>query len=145
MGGSTPLTSITTDVAGFTDINGAGITTTGAQTFNDPVFLGGNATLTSSGAGDITFGSTLNGGFGLTVNTSGVTIFTGAVGNATPLASLVTNAGGSTHIDGGIVTTSGLQTYNDPILLGAGTIITSGAVGNITFGSTIDGACRRWR
>src|SRR5207302_1659196 len=83
-----------------------------------------------------TFQSTVNGLFSLTVNDSGTTTFGGAVGNANALTSLTTNAGGTTAINGGAVTTSGAQTYNDAVTLGANTILTG--VGN-TFQSTVNG------
>jgi len=39
-------------------------------------------------------------------------------GGGNPLASLTTDAAGTTTINGGAVTTSGAQTYNDAVLLG---------------------------
>ena len=82
------------------------------------------ADLAMSG-GNITFASTVDGAFALTVNTAGVTAFNGAVGGATALASLTTDAPGTTDLNGGVVNTIGLQTYNDPVLLTANTVLTS--------------------
>ena len=55
----------------------------------------------------------------LTVNAgSGTVTFSGAVGSNKPLASLIAT-GSSIAINGGSVTTSGTQTYNDPVTLGS--------------------------
>ena len=42
VGGTTALTSVTTDLAGTTAINGGSVKTTGGQTYNDAVTLGRN-------------------------------------------------------------------------------------------------------
>ena len=133
--GRTPLASVTTDSPGATDINGSAISTTGIQLFNDSVTLSANTVLTSTGtgaAGNITFGSTVDGGFALTVNTAGTTTFTGAVGGMTPLASVTTDGAGTTDINGGLVATSGLQLFGDNVVLSADTVLSSNTAGNIT-------------
>jgi hypothetical protein len=135
--GGTALASITTDAAGTTAINAATITTTGAQTYNDAVTLGANATL-AAGAGNVTLASTVNGGFSLTVNSTGTTRFGGAVGGTTRLTSLTTNAVGTTEINGNVSTT-GAQSYGDAVLLTGAAILDSNGSGNITFSSTVNG------
>ncbi len=100
VGGTTALTSLTTNAVGTTAINGGAITTTSNQTYNDAVTLGAN-TILNAGAGALTFGNTLNGAFSLTANSTGSTIFGGLVGNTTALTSLTTNVGGTTAINGG--------------------------------------------
>src|SRR5207237_156154 len=95
-------------------------------------------TLTSTGSGNVTFGNTLNGAFGLTVNTTGATVL-GNVGGSTPLASITTNAAGSTQLNGTVITT-GAQTYNDPVSLAGATTLTSTASGAVTFANFINGA-----
>ncbi|MBI3069367.1 MAG: hypothetical protein HYY79_10975 [Betaproteobacteria bacterium] len=135
VGGGLALSSLTTDAPGTTAINSTGVTTTGNQTYNDPVTLGANSTLASTGAGTIQFASTLNGGFALTVNTVGNTIFTGAVGGGPALASLTTDAVGATQINGGSVTTTAAQTYGDPVTLGADTTFTGV---NVSFNNTLN-------
>ena len=62
-------------------------------------------------------------------------------GNAA-LVSLTTDANGTgvTQINGGAVNTTGNQTYNDPVVLGANTVLTSTTNGDITFGGTLNGA-----
>src|SRR5262249_19753816 len=114
--------------------------TSGAQTYNDAVVLTGKATLTSTGSGNVTFAKTVDGAFSLAVNTAGVTEFDGAVGNSTPLTSLTTDALGTTDLNGGIVKTSGAQTYNDAVVLTGNATLTSTGSGNVTFAKTVDGA-----
>jgi hypothetical protein len=116
---------------GTTSLTGA-FTTTGAQTFGDAVTLAGGTTLTSSGNHDITFHSTVNGARTLAVNTTGTTTFGGSVGTTTALTSLTTDSGGTTALNGGAVTTSGNQTYNDAVTMNQFTTVTSTG-GAITF------------
>ncbi len=139
VGGTTPLTSIATAVAGSTVLNSGSVTTTGSQTYNDSVTLGANTALASTGGGNITFGSTVSGAFSLALNAGGTTFFAGAVGGTTPLTSIATDAAGSTVLNGGSVTTTGSQTYNDVVTLAATTMLASTGSGNITFGSTVNG------
>ncbi|MFC5583149.1 beta strand repeat-containing protein, partial [Rhodanobacter terrae] len=138
VGGTTKLTSLMTDAAGNTVLDGS-VGTTGAQTYHDVVTLGADATLTSTGGGAVDFASTLDGAHALTVSTSGLTIFGGAVGGITPLASLMTTGGGSTQLDGS-VGTIGAQTYNGAVTLGADATLASTGGGAIDFASTLDGA-----
>ena len=126
---------------GTTWIKGGVVTTTGAQTYNDAVKLdvldvtltstapGANAS-TGSGNGNITFAKTLDGAQNLTINTAGDTIFLGKVGDLIALTSLTTDAStvagtpavglGTTWIKGGVVTTTGTQTYNDAVRIEIG-------------------------
>lgn len=137
VGGDVPLVSLTTNADGRTLLSALALATTGDQVFNDPVVLLANTTIS---ANDITFNSTVDGAFALTLNSSGmgVTSFNGAVGDVAPLASLATNADGRTQFNGARVRTSGDQNYADAIVLVSDTTITSGA-GNVSFASTIDG------
>lgn len=138
VGNTAPLTTLTTNLGGTTRLNGGSLTTTGAQTYNDAVTLDANTTL-NAGGGNIAFGTTLNGTFTLTTNSTGATTFGGAVGGTTPLASLNTNAGGTTQISGGSITTTGGQTYNDPVTLGMPTTLTT-TNSPVTFGTGVNGA-----
>ena len=115
------------------------IQTGGAQSYNGAVTLGAATTLTSTGSGAITFAGTLDSDFtprDLTVGTSGVITFGGAVGT-TPLNSLTINAGGTTKINGGSITTSGAggQAYYNAVVLGPDTLLNSGS-GAITEGTS---------
>ncbi|MGB5939775.1 MAG: filamentous hemagglutinin N-terminal domain-containing protein [Rhodanobacter sp.] len=137
-----PLASTT---AGGLDLTAGGgitingnITTAGAQTYRSAVTLGADATLASSGNGNIGFAATVDGAHALTVNTGGATSFGGAVGGTTALTSLATDAGGSTVL-GGNVTTSGAQTYGDAVTLG-GNVTLATTNSSVGFGSTVDNA-----
>ena len=155
------LTSVTTDGAGTTVINGGSVYTTAAQIYNDNVTLGAITTL--SGVG-ITFGGTLNGAFALTADagTGGAFQANGIIGGGTPLNSIgvtgltiamkaVTTSGtqaysaiGGVTLNGNLLTTDSNVTITGPTTLGAGlTISTSTGAGDITFSgatSTITGA-----
>jgi hypothetical protein len=143
VGGITPLSSLTTDAAGATVLS-ADVTTTGAQTYNDPVTLPGiNISVTSANGGAISFLSTVDGETAdmnsLSVDTSGATIFGGAVGGKVALGGLTTDAPGTTSL-GGNVTTKGNQSFNDPVTLTAAAVtLTSTSGGLISLDSTLDG------
>ena len=134
----TGINNLTSGNGGTTNLTGA-FSTTGTQIYNDAVALTGATTVTSSGNQAITFNNTVNGSQTLVVNTTGSTTFGGAVGGTTALTSLTTNAGGTTALNGGGITTTGAQTYNDAVTLGANMTLNAGA-GAITFGNTLDGA-----
>src|SRR5262249_25903035 len=84
---STTLQASTFGESGATSgvqLNTAGVTTTGGQTYNDAVTVGINTAL-NAGTATVAFGSTVDsagtGPFDLNVATSGTTTFGGAVGN----------------------------------------------------------------
>ncbi len=118
VGGTTALTSLTLGAGGITELFG-NVTTSGAQTYGNAVYLFGSSpqTLTSTSNGAIDFVSTVDGAQALTVNTGGLTTFGGTVGSTTALTSLTTDAAGTTTLDGNVSTT-GAQTYNDAVTLG---------------------------
>ncbi|HET6879085.1 MAG TPA: DUF4214 domain-containing protein, partial [Pirellulales bacterium] len=130
--------SLTTDAGGLTQLNG-NVTTTGAQTFNDPVTLtAASNTLISTSSGNVLFANTVDGGSALTVNTAGTTIFASPVGSTTALASLTIDPPGTTTIIGGLIRTTGSQTYGDNVSLGADTLFTATANGGITFDGSLN-------
>jgi fibronectin-binding autotransporter adhesin len=110
------------------------------QTANNPITFNGIVTLqagTTASAGNaaIDFNGTVDGGWGLTVNTTGVTTFVGNVGGTTLLASVTTNAGGSVNLPA-LVRTTGNQTYNDAVILVANTVLVGATP---TFATTVTG------
>ena len=130
--GSLSVSDVSSD-----DVELAGlITTSGNQQYNVPVTLTANTTV-EAGAGNITFASTVSGAaFTLNANSTGATTFGGAVN----VAALTTNLGGTTAINGDVVTTSGDQTYNDAVTLNSAvnfTTLTSTA-GSVRFIDTLD-------
>src|SRR5262249_21510026 len=92
IGTLTPLTSLTTDARGSTQLQAARASV--AQTYNDSVVLIGNPFVDSGVGGAITFNSTVNGACNLGVKTAGITTFNGTIGGSTALTSLTTFAGG---------------------------------------------------
>jgi hypothetical protein len=128
--------NITTDnirLGGITIDTSAG---NGAARFNAPTVLGSNDVTVTAGAGNITFEDTLDGGHSLTLNSSGVERFNGAVGFTTALTSITTDAPGTVVFNAGSVRTNGAQTYNDAAVLVSDTSLDGNA---ITFASTING------
>src|SRR5204862_173140 len=107
--------------------------------------------LTSTLAGNVEFHKTVNSldatARALAVNTAGNTDFGdgGAdyVGNTFALASLTTDAAGTTRFNitpsGGTpsVTTTGNQVYNDDVVLRADTVLTSTLAGNVELHNTL--------
>ncbi|MDI1258122.1 filamentous hemagglutinin N-terminal domain-containing protein [Aquabacterium sp.] len=122
VGATTALTSLST--SGVTNLNGASIRTTGAQSYGGAVTLGANTTVT---ANTVDFNGTVNGARTLLVNDSGTTTFHGNVGGTAALTSLATTAGGSTVLPAQ-VTTSGAQVYGDPVTLSANTALSANSV-----------------
>ncbi|MBX3410441.1 MAG: filamentous hemagglutinin N-terminal domain-containing protein [Phycisphaeraceae bacterium] len=118
------------------------IRTIGQQSFGGPVVLAGNVITTSTSQG-IEFAGTLNSDGtprALTVNSGGSignTFFRGNVGETSPLASITTNANGTTFLPS-IVRTNGTQTYLDDVrLLAATTTLATLVDGDIIFGATL--------
>ena len=61
-------------------------------------------------------------------------------GGLTPLASLTTRGGGTTDVDGGGVTTTATQDYDEAVLLGADATFTSTGGGSLMFVGPVNGA-----
>ncbi|WP_221030556.1 autotransporter-associated beta strand repeat-containing protein [Actomonas aquatica] len=125
-------------------LSGGKIITAGDQTYAAAQSLTGDTTLGNTdganGTGTaITFDDSLDGAYALTLNTNGVTTLDGAAGGTTPLASLTTDAGGRTEINGGEVTTTGDQSYGDEVHLGADTLLQVLGDGIVQFFQPIQG------
>ncbi|MFY1910347.1 filamentous hemagglutinin N-terminal domain-containing protein [Achromobacter xylosoxidans] len=115
-------------------------------TFNDTVTSGNGSSLTvSSGSGDVRFaeqvGDAATGRLGaLAVNSNGATTFERAV----YAASVNTDAGGTVAINGGLVDTTGTQSYGERALFGTDTVLKGSTVSLLGGGDgkhdlTIDG------
>lgn len=138
------LTLLSLTIASVQPITLSGnITTsgTGGQTYSGPVRIGSDIVLQDDNGQDITFGSLVNStagqNFSLTVNTTGATLFSGAVGGNDRLDSLTTDGGmftpgGTTTFTGDVSTTTD-QIYNDSIVLNLDAIFGSSGGGNISF------------
>ena len=126
--------------------NDAQLSTANAKvTFNDMVVSANGSGLTvSSGSGDVRFADTVGSATGrlgdVVVNSSGATTFEKAV----YAASVATNAGGTVAINGGLVDTTGTQSYGERAVFGADTVLKGSSVsllggGDGGHGLTIDG------
>ncbi len=149
-GGTGQFESIEISAACIDIFSGTWNTDGASMTFNNAVLLFSDVTLTEAGTGNVTFNDTIDStdgsAFGLTVNTgSGATIFNGAIGsdalgalsNDDGLGSLTTDANGSTQINGGLVTTTGAQNYNDATTLDSATDTTTLNGSTVAFGDSL--------
>ena len=136
VGGTTALTSLTTDTGGSTMLGG-NVTTSGAQAYNDVVTLGADATLATTDS-NVTFGSTVDNvsvtARKLTVSAgSGAVTFGGALGGGlngalSGLSVTTTAAAGITQ--GGAFKVAGTSSFN----AGANAITLTNA-GNVFIGA----------
>lgn len=123
VGATTELTSLTTAAGGKTVLQGGQVKTVGDQTYGNAVELAATTTLSTSGAGDVSFAATVDSddavlnARALTVNTAGDTVFNGVVGSTQALASLSTDAPGRLVLNTTGVTTTGAQTVRDAMVL----------------------------
>lgn len=137
VGNSAPLSMLKTDAAGSTELNGGLVSTTGAQTYGDDVTLGGAPSVLTVSASSVTFSKAVDGPRGLAVNSAGAVQFLQPVGANVPLASLTTNAGGTTQLKGGAVTT-GSQSWGDALTVTGGMSLTAtGADSRVEIGTTL--------
>ena len=140
IGSINPLASLN---VGYGDIylNGGSVTTTAdaGQVYQGHVYLGADTNLNANN-GVITFGSQVDSygqPYQLSLNTTGVQTFNGALGLVTPLMSLTTG-NGEVDLNGDVQTNGGGQTYNGPAVLNNNATLSEGGNGAITFKNTID-------
>ncbi|SPT38985.1 Uncharacterised protein [Achromobacter denitrificans] len=162
IGANTKLASLT--ITGPATLTTSSIATTGNQHYQDAVTLGsdqslstttGNVTfdgaligtrnvvIDSTAGGDISLNAVGSAGQrlgNLTANTAGATTFNGAV----YAASAQTDAPGTVAINGGLVDTTGAQTFRELVTLGADTVLKGSIIsllggGDGEHGLTIDG------
>jgi filamentous hemagglutinin family protein len=130
-----PLT-INTSTGGSIDLNG-NVTTVGGQTYNSPVLLGGDASLSDTGDGDITFNSTVDGAFSLTIGTGGTTVFNAVVGGTASLSNLTLNStltlDSATTLNAGSVSINGAVITATPESL----TVTGSSSGTVTIGADV--------
>ncbi len=146
VGGTTPLSNLVFTSASAIQI-GANIRVTGGSSlnFSAPVTLTGPSTISSvASSGNITFSSTINGAYALTLapGASGTVIFSAVIGGTAPPTNLIFSSAASTQI-GANITVSGANplTFTNPVILtGSSTIASANTTGNIAFSSTINGS-----
>ncbi len=151
LGATAPLTSLS--VTGTADLGGGLINTAGAQSYQGNVTLSDDLSINTAN-GNVAFGGTVasaaGAGNSLTVGAgNGDVTFAGAVGDAagarlgdiainsdgaTKLnaavyaASVTTNAGGTLALNGGLVDTTGAQSYGELAVLGADALLKGSSV-----------------
>ncbi|MGH6690304.1 MAG: beta strand repeat-containing protein, partial [Gammaproteobacteria bacterium] len=146
--------SVSVSGPGSTTILNADIITAGAAILiDDSVELGAPTSIrldtTNSGAvpggANVTITGTVNDDLAgssslvLSAGTAGANTLGGAVGNTDAIASL-TASGNTTALNGGLVTTTGDQTYNSAVTLGmATTLAATGVSGNIAINNSLSG------
>lgn len=124
---STALVTIDTSVAGaFIRLNAVTI-------------LGSDLTL-SAGTGNIRLNGAIDGNNDLVLNSSALTAINASIGQATPVSSLTTDAGGVTGLEGNISAQGGTLTFNDPVVLVSDVTLTDTGGTGVTFNSTVDTA-----
>ncbi|MHB1947210.1 MAG: beta strand repeat-containing protein [Gammaproteobacteria bacterium] len=123
-----------TSNAGNTVI-GTTVTSTNDQVFNDPVNLSSASTLKST-SGSINLANTVDGASDLTLNSAGSTTLGGQIGGNVALNSLTANS--NTIMSGGLVNTTGNQTYNSGVTLTANATLNSANA--ITLNNGVTGA-----
>ena len=125
------------------EIETGGVGSPGNQTGNilwqagaNLTYAGVERTLSLIAANNIEIDAAMAGtSLDLVLNAGGSATF--GVGAAIGVNSLAVSATGGININNGAITTVGTQTYNNPVVLGANTIlITTNAAGNIVFVST---------
>ena len=99
------------------------------------ITLAANTIVDGNTDGAIILAGTINGGYSLTLNTTGTTTLSGEIGGSTALTTLTTNAGGTTVISVDI-SSSSTQTYNDAVTVN-GTLDFTGST--VQFASTLQG------
>ncbi len=134
--------------SGSTLVLNADLVTAGTPVqVNDRVLLGASVSIDTTGGGTVPGGASVvilgpvdaaADGLGLTVTTGGSSVqFLGAVGGATPLGSLLVQAGAI--VVGGDVTTTGNQVYVGATMAnGSWTLTASGFQASVIFGGTLD-------
>jgi filamentous hemagglutinin family protein len=118
-------------------LNGAGIggagalQGTGAASLAGPVTLASGSTIGAGVGATLALNGAVNGAAALDFVGGGTIALGNTVGNATPLASLTQSAATTLNINGGLVSTTGAQTYNGAVATaGPTTLQTAG--GSIT-------------
>ncbi|MBC8289127.1 MAG: hypothetical protein H8E37_02320, partial [Planctomycetes bacterium] len=137
-GAPVPRASPTTDAAGTTSLHGSH-TVAGDVTLNDAVTLISDSTITAT---NVPFGSTLDDdgmagtGSNFSVIASGVTRFLDEIGGNNALASVATDAPGTTELSSVANVPTGTITFNDAVPLPASIPDNAGTGGAVAINTT---------
>lgn len=135
IGGNSPLEELT--ITRSTVLGTDLVRTEGDQTFGGHLTLTENTTLESL-TGTVAFGSGLDPATGASVDLDvlGNMRADGPIGQSNPLNTLAVT--GASTLNGGLVRTTGEQSYGGPVVLGADTLIDSTTGATLTFNAPID-------
>ncbi|MBL7043717.1 MAG: hypothetical protein ISR77_34115, partial [Pirellulaceae bacterium] len=138
--GTVTLGSATANEDGLT-ISGA-LVTIDTSAANKQVTVNADTDLSSpltisTGSGKIELNGTIDGNHAVNLDSTGTTDINGVIGGDVAVASLTTNAGGTTEIGANISAQGSTQTYNDPVTLTANVSLTDSG-GGITFEKTVN-------
>lgn len=131
--------STTYDVNG--NISSYSSTSGNDVTFNGPVTVSTDAVI-NLGTGDVTLASNVDGASALEITTSGNIVISGVIGDTTAPASMEVKGGGNTTINSARITTTGSQTYRNPITFGVNTVMTVGSGAYLGFSGGASGAAQ---
>ena len=113
-------------------VGGAGaLTGVGTASVGGPALLATAARISADPADSLSLNSTLDGPGSLDIGGGGTVTFRNAVGNTAPLAFLTSDATTTLVVNGGVIVTTGAQTYNGLTALGGSTTLRTLGGGNI--------------
>ena len=134
--GTKGLAALKTGAGTETIINTDNIKTSGNQEYGGAVRLNKDTSIEGS---LVKFANSLDGAFELTLVGTTAQTFSGVVGNTAPLTTLTTGTG-LTTINAASIKTSGSQTYNGKLELGANAKIQTVNAASVTFEETVNSA-----
>ena len=134
--GTKGLAALKTGAGTETIINTDNIKTSGNQEYGGTVRLDKDTSIEGS---LVKFANSLDGAFALTLAGATAQTFSGVVGNTAPLTTLTTGMG-LTKINAASIKTSGSQTYNGKLELGANAKIQTVNAASVTFEETVNSA-----
>ena len=134
--GAKGLAALKTGAGTETIINTDNIKTSGNQEYGGSVRLAKDTSLEGS---LVKFEGSLDGAFALTLAGATAQTFAGITGGTTPLTTLTTGTG-LTTINAASIKTSGIQTYNGKLELGANAKIQTVNAASVTFEETVNSA-----
>ena len=137
--GIASIDGITTTNQDATIKNDGKLTIDGSVNLKSNIDLGADLTI-SANAALIRLDGTVNGDYNVELNTTGSTTINGVIGGGEPVASLTTNAGGTTNLGANVSAQGSTITFNDAVVLTTDLILKDTGVTGVTFGSTLDGS-----
>jgi len=143
--GTLQINNVAVGAEAITFNNAATLSGTGAASLDGNITLGGTAATrtisTLLGSDVLTLNGTIDGlAAALTIGGLGTVNLQNTVGSTTPLTTITSNAGSTLGINGGIVKTSGAQTYNGIITMTSApaTFEVTGALSDILMPNTLN-------